>query len=386
MQTIRNIFKRKLRAFLTIFGITIGVLALVTLGAVAEKMTLLVDGGTKYFSDKVTVSETPTHSMVALPMSIDRRIEMEAVEGVNVASADCTLLLDKDAGAGFGMPPMIIGYDLRGVDLESFEVTFADGRDLLPEDRGKAVVGADLVKKLGVERVGDEITLRERRFEVVGILETTLTAPDTTVMIPLSDAQEMFYEDLPEYVQSTVDPDKIITGLTIYPDEGVDPDELAKRLEAQFEDIQAIGPEKFEKQIGSIADIMNYVVYGVAAISLLVGGLSVINTMTMSVFERTREIGIRKSLGASDGRIVRQFLTESAIIGLIGGLSGLLLGALLVTSGNSAIEQSGTAIFLLTRRLAVGSVAFAVFLGVLSGLYPAWHAARMNPVEALRHE
>lgn len=386
MRTIRNIFKRKLRAFLTIFGITIGVLALVTLGAVAEKMTLLVDGGTKYFSDKVTVSETPTHSMVALPMSIDRLAEMEAVEGVNVASADCTLLLDKDAGAGFGMPAMIIGYDLRGVDLESFEVTFADGRDLLPDDQGKAVVGADLVKKLDVERVGDEITLRGRSFEVVGILETTLTAPDTTVMVPLSDAQEMFYEDLPEYVQSTVDPDKIITGLTIYPDPGVDPDELARRLEAQFEDIQAIGPEKFEQQIGSIADIMNYIVYGVAAISLLVGGLSVINTMTMSVFERTREIGIRKSLGASDTRIIRQFLTESAIIGLIGGLSGLLLGAMLITSGNSAVEQSGTAIFLLTRRLAVGSVAFAVFLGVLSGLYPAWHAARMNPVEALRHE
>ncbi|MHB1003241.1 MAG: ABC transporter permease, partial [Thermoleophilia bacterium] len=140
------------------------------------------------------------------------------------------------------------------------------------------------------------------------------------------------------------------------------------------------------EQIGSIADIMNYIVYGVAAISLLVGGLSVINTMTMSVFERTREIGIRKSLGASDTRIIRQFLSESAIIGLIGGLSGLLLGALLVTSGNNAIEQSGTAIFLLTTRLAVGSVAFAVFLGVLSGLYPAWHAARMNPVEALRHE
>ncbi|MHB1003785.1 MAG: ABC transporter permease, partial [Thermoleophilia bacterium] len=252
MQTIRNIFKRKLRAFLTIFGITIGVLALVTLGAVAEKMTLLVDGGTRYFSDKVTVSESPTHSMVALPKSIDRRMEMEAVEGVNVASADCTLLLDKDAGAGFGMPAMIIGYDLRGADLESFEVTFADGRDLLPEDRGKAVVGADLVKKLDVEQVGDEITLRGRRFEVVGILETTLTAPDTTVMIPLSDAQEMFYEDLPEYVQSTVDPDKVITGLTIYPDEGVDPDELAKRLEARFDDIQAIGPEKFEEQIGSI--------------------------------------------------------------------------------------------------------------------------------------
>ncbi|RJQ46383.1 MAG: ABC transporter permease [Gaiellales bacterium] len=386
MRAIRNIFRRKLRATLTIGGIAIGVLALVVMGAIAEKMTLLVNGGTEYFSDKVTVSESPAHSMAALPMSIDRVAEMEAVDGVNVASAGCTLLLDEDGGASFGMPAMLIGYDLRARDLESFEVTFADGRDLEPGDQGKAVIGSDLVKKLGVEKAGDTIEVRGRTFEVVGIMEATLTAPDTTVLVNLPDAQEIFYDGLPEFVQSMVTQDEVITDLTIYPDEGVDPDQLADRLEAQFDDIDAIGPEKFEEQIGSIADIFNYIVYGVAMVSLVVGGLSVINTMTMSVYERTREIGIRKALGASDWRIIRQFLTESAWIGLIGGIIGLALGSLMTAGGNNAIEQSGTAIFLLTPRLAIGSLAFAVVLGVLSGLYPAWHAARMNPVEALRYE
>ena len=110
------------------------------------------------------------------------------------------------------------------------------------------------------------------------------------------------------------------------------------------------------------------------------------NTMTMSVSERTREIGVRKSIGASDGAIMRQFVAEAAVIGLVGGLSGLVLGWGFTLLGNVASEASGSALFLLTGRLAVGSVAFAVSLGVVSGLYPAWHAARLNPVQALRYE
>ena len=108
--------------------------------------------------------------------------------------------------------------------------------------------------------------------------------------------------------------------------------------------------------------------------------------MTMSVAERTREIGIRKAIGASDGQVMRQFILESGVIGLLGGLGGLALGLLVASAGNAAGAASGQALFLVTTRLMAGSVGFAVVLGVVSGLYPAWHAARLNPVEALRYE
>jgi putative ABC transport system permease protein len=106
----------------------------------------------------------------------------------------------------------------------------------------------------------------------------------------------------------------------------------------------------------------------------------------MSVSERTREIGIRKAIGATDLQIMTQFVAESAVIGLIGGVAGLLLGLLIAGAGNAAGEMSGNAVFLVTTRLMVGSVTFAVVLGVVSGLYPAYHAASLNPVEALRYE
>jgi putative ABC transport system permease protein len=114
--------------------------------------------------------------------------------------------------------------------------------------------------------------------------------------------------------------------------------------------------------------------------------MSVVNTMSMSVAERTREIGIRKAIGASHAAIMRQFLAESALIGLVGGLTGLAIGALIATGLNQAGEASGTMLFLVTSRLALGSLLFAVFLGAVAGLYPAWHAARLSPVRALRFE
>jgi putative ABC transport system permease protein len=95
---------------------------------------------------------------------------------------------------------------------------------------------------------------------------------------------------------------------------------------------------------------------------------------------------VRKAIGASDGQIVRQFLTEAGVIGLIGGVTGLVLGWIAITIANMALESSDLNLFLLTPRLAIGSVAFALALGLVSGLYPSLHAARMQPVAALRYE
>ncbi len=387
MRIIRNVFRRKLRAFLTIFGITIGVFALVVMGGMAEKINLLVSGGTTYFSDKVTISDASSaNSFNSSPLSVSKLDQVEQVDGVAVASAGVTMMLDEEMpSVSMGMPPMIIGTDLRGEDYETFQVTYADGRNLSPGEVGKVVVGSDLVKKLGAE-VGSTVTLRGEPFEVVGILEKTLTAPDSSVIIPLSDAQRLFQKSLPEMMQGRVDATQLATDFTVYVEPGTDPDALAATLEASVPGISAMGPQGFKDQIGNASRLLNAIIFGIAMISLLVGGLSVINTMTMSVAERTREIGIRKAIGASHGQIVRQFLAESGFIGLLGGATGLLFGWLLTLALNAAGNDAGTALFLVTTRLAVGSALFAVFLGLVSGLYPSWHAARLNPVAALRYE
>ena len=130
--------------------------------------------------------------------------------------------------------------------------------------------------------------------------------------------------------------------------------------------------------------LFSLVTLGAALIAILVGGLSVANTMVMAVTERVREIGIKKAVGATTGAILREYIMESAILGLLGGLIGVAAGAAFVSVVNSLTAGQGTTIFALTPRLAIGAVLASGLLGVVAGLYPAIRAARLDPVRALR--
>jgi putative ABC transport system permease protein len=347
----------------------------------------MVDGGTRYYQDKVIVSDASMAggAFSSAPLSIATIPDIEAAEGVARASAGVFMLLDDEQGMSMGVPQMLVGSDDRARGYESFALTVAKGRDLLPDDRGTTVLGTDLARALDAE-VGKTVIMRGREFEVVGIYDKTLTAPDNTAAVPLADAQELLFEGLPAMVQTQIASEQLATSITAYPEPGVDPDLLAGTIEAQVSGVKASGPQVFMDQFESGTRIFNSIIFGVALVALLVGGLSVVNTMIMAVSERTREIGIRKAIGASRGQIVRQFLAESTLIGFLGGASGLLLGWLATLGVNAVMGSSGTILFLVTGRLALGSLLFAIVLGISSGLYPSLHASRLRPVVALRYE
>jgi putative ABC transport system permease protein len=258
---------------------------------------------------------------------------------------------------------------------------------LTPQDEGAnvTVLGSDLARQYG-KKVGDSITLRGESFKVVGILEPTLTAPDGDAMIPLAAAQRLYLKTLPPLVAGKLSASDIATGLTVYPTKGSDPEQVAAAIKSAVPDVTTMTGKDFDKQIGSATAILNSILVGIALISLVVGGLSVINTMAMSVAERTREIGIKRAIGGSRARIVREFVTESALMGLIGGAIGLALGALVVFVANEAGRASGTILFDLTTGTALTALGFSTVLGALAGFIPALNAARLDPVAALRYE
>jgi putative ABC transport system permease protein len=389
MRLIRDLGRRKLRSALTITGITIGIMALVVFGSMANKIDALVKGGSGYYKDKITVSAKGGTMGLGGPLSIIVTADIAKVKGVDIVVPSVGMLLsDTTSGVNMGVPPTIQGA-VAGADKgrETFKLTAASGRLLTADDEGTNVVllGSDLARKDNV-KVGQTLRIRDVDFTVIGILEPTLTAPDNAAMTPLAAAQKLFVASLPPLVAERLIPSEVVSSFTVYPTAGTDTEALKQALLAVVPGIDVMTGKDFDQQIGSATSILNSILVGIGLISLLVGGLSVINTMAMAVAERTREIGIKRAIGASRWRIRREIVVESAFIGLVGGLLGLALGGLITYLGNEAGRSSATILFELTLGTAFTSVAFATVLGAIAGLIPAWHASGLDPVTALRYE
>jgi putative ABC transport system permease protein len=390
MEHVRDLGRRKVRTTLTILGIAIGIWALVVFGSMANKINALVEGGSSYYADKLSLSDGSGSmgGFASAPMSLETADLVRGVDGVAAVTPAVMMLMDDQTGMVMGVPPMIQGA-VAGSDEghETFHVSYAQGRALTAEDEGKlvTVLGSDIARKYD-KRVGDTIALKGVQFEVVGILEPTLTAPDQAASVPLRASQQLFIETLPPMVKERLEASDLVSSMTVYPEPGIDPAALADRIEREVPNVAAMTGEDFDAQIGSATSILNSILVGIALISLAVGGLSVINTMAMSIAERTREIGIKRAIGGSRSRIVRELVTEAALIGFIGGAIGLVLGALVVILANDAGRSSGTVLFELTTGTAISAIAFSTGLGALAGFLPALHAARLDPVAALRYE
>jgi len=391
MRYLRDLARRPVRTTLTILGITIGIWALVVFGSMANKINAMVEGGSSYYADKLSLSDS-TGSLggfSSAPMSLTIADTVAKVDGVDVVRPAVMMLMDDQASTvQMGVPPMITGA-VAGSDegRETFVTNVAQGRKLTAADEGQhvTVLGSDIARKYD-KHVGDLMSLKGEAFQVVGVLEPTLTAPDQAAEVPLQAAQELYVLTLPPMVRENLAPADIATTMTVYPKPGVNPEDLAQRIEAQVPNVAATTGKDFDKQIGSAMSVLNAILVGIALISLAVGGLSVVNTMAMSIAERTREIGIKRAIGGSRTRIVRELVVEAGLIGFLGGAVGLILGAAVVYLANEAGRSSGTVLFDLTAGTAVVAILFSTILGAVAGFVPALHAARLDPVSALRYE
>jgi len=385
MRILRELSRRKLRTSLTITGITIGIWALVVFSSLANQINGLVGMGSEYFADKIVVTDGMAFG--SSPMRLDDVEIIAGLDGVGAVQPKVEIPWDPDPAIGFGAPDFLVG-TIPGADsgFETFTLELATGRQLIAEDTGNVVVlGSTIARKYGVV-AGGTVDIRGESFEVLGTLQPTLSSPDTNGFIPLSTAQALYLGDLPPLVAESLQADELANQIVVFPEVGADPTTVAAAIEAAVENSATMTGAEFSETVGATTVIFNAIIIGVAAISLIVGGLSVINTMAMSVAERTREIGIRRAIGGSRRRIVRELVAEAGVIGLLGGLIGLGLGAAVVVLVNEAGRSSGTVLFDLTAQTAAFAVGFSTILGMVAGIIPAWTAARLDPVSALRYE
>ncbi len=388
MRMLRNLARRRLRTGLTITGITIGIWALVVFSSMANKINTMVAGDSLYHADKIVVSGD-TLALGDAPMRLDLLPSLRNIEGVEVAAPAITMMAGEVTGVRLGPPDQIVASPVDGDEGRETLARHipASGRILTAADEGNdvVVVGSSIAARSGVQ-VGDTITLRDRPFAVVGILEPTGTEPDRSYVVPFSTAQGLLHASLPPIVRDGVVASDIVSQFVLYPAPGADHAVIAATVDASVPDTVAMTRAGYDAMYGASASAFNSIIVGIGVISLIVGGLSVINTMAMSVAERTREIGIRRAIGASRRRVVRELVTEAGVIGTIGGLVGVALGAAVVLLVNEAMRASGTILFELTPATLVFALGFSTILGVVAGIIPAWSAARLDPVTALRYE
>ncbi len=385
----RNLRRRKLRSFLTLSGIALGAFALTVMGALSENFNRQINSLEEFLSEQVLVRPKGSNAFFSagnLPVSMVG--ELERLDGVKVAVPSIEVSFDEDPGESFGPPYALNGVDIgRALRSPLADLELASGRLLQPGERWKVVLGSELARiagereKLGRHvRPGDRVTIREHEWEVVGVGKATATPVDQFGVASIEDARVIVKE---------TDPFININGITgeiqVYPVEGVDPNELADSVEATVGDRGLVfPPQRSVEQIQSQIAIFNAIILGSALVALLVGGVAIINTMVFSVTERTREIGIKKAIGASRRDILREFLSESAILAFAGGILGGLAGYLFTLALNTSTRESGVIAFSVTPRLALFVFLLSLAIGVGAGLLPARRAARIDPVRALR--
>jgi len=398
MKILRNVWRRKLRSTLTISGIVIGVLALTTMGALSENFNALLDGGVKYFSSSIQVGPPDGQSASLLPLSkID---EIKQVPGVAAAFPSYGFLAKPGAvtTVSFGVPDEIIAGDPGENDWGLLKLSTAQGH-YLSGGAGEVLLG-DTISKEFKKKVGDTIDLPVKpadakpdfinhTFTVVGILNVTRTAPDSFAYINISDGQMLLKDSLPVAIRSQIDTSQITESIDVYGQRGSSIsqlDSIADRINAQVSGVKATKPSVIVNSFKSGGAIFTAITTAAALLALIIGGLSVVNTMFMAVAERIREIGLKKAVGATTLDIMREFLIEATLIGAIGGLIGYGLGALITIIVNGTTPPGQSTLFLITVRLTVLALGFAIALGAVAGILPAFRAARLDPVTALRNE
>ena len=408
----QGIWSHKLRSFLTMLGIIIGIAAIISIvstikGTNEQIKQNLIGAGTNAVTVQLYQGDgtfDPTYMQVpdgVGPISEETRLELEEIPQVETAS----LYYSRNYTDAVYYQNQSFGGTLRGIDAHYFDVYgyyVQLGRGFTEEDyrqyRKVALVDRQAVSSLfgGENPVGATLEVNQEPFVVVGVVEQSsqfepviqdyndymlyMNNTSGVVFLPGSTWPIVCQYDEPQTVALKA------SGTDAMTEAGRQAaDLLTERLSADSNLNMSYRSQDLLEQARQLQDLSsstNQQLIWIASISLLVGGIGVMNIMLVSVTERTREIGLKKAIGARQRRILFQFLTEAAVLTSLGGLAGVAAGVALarVVSGISGAPSA------ISVPAALIAVVFSMLIGVVFGLIPAVKAARLNPIEALRRE
>ncbi|MDN5277077.1 MAG: putative transport system permease protein [Clostridiales bacterium] len=378
---LSSILSNKMRSFLTMLGVIIGVTAVITLIALGQGSTRQVSRQIESLgTNLITINITGGGNRSVTQEDLERIKTMPGVSEIAPVLSGGVTVEAGNKNTNTSLEATTPSYQqVRNTHVQL-------GRFLLQNDLDMrfrvAVVGVDVADELFGRRdvVGEKISINGVEFSIVGILEekgsSIAGSDDNRVIIPLTTGQRLLKNtEVRTFYVSTQSPDVVnqVVG------------EIQNFLTRKFNDensFRVFNQTQLLSTINEATATLTMMLGGIAGISLLVGGIGIMNIMLVSVTERTREIGIRKAIGAKKRDILIQFLIESAVLSGLGGVLGIMLGF----AGVSFLSRILNIPAAISADVVLLATGFSVGVGVIFGLYPASKAASLNPIDALRYE
>jgi putative ABC transport system permease protein len=396
--SLSHVRKSKMRSWLTIIGIVIGVAAIVAIISIGEGMQASVQKSLGSLgADLITV--TPGYSR-ATGMGGGHGPEGGGVSTVNLTDKDVNMIKQVPGilyvnGVVSGRSDIILGNEKTSVSISGVDTTIwrsiittelEAGRYLQPGDSNAVVIGYSLAHNVFLQPITQNrpITIGGKTFKVVGIFAQSggFGGTDYAVYMPADSARDVITSITVKIADQNL-ADKVKTDIE-------QKLMMSRHVNERTRDFTVTAFASIQAQISSVTSAITMFLGAIAAVSLLVGAVGIANTMFMSVMERTRQIGLLKALGATDSEVMKLFLIESGLFGVVGGVIGItfgiLISVLISAIGLQMIGPGGAMTTVIPPSLIIFSLAFSVIVGVLSGVAPARNAAKMNPVDALRFE